>query len=125
MPNVFHLQRSRDADAFRHEELEPSDVAARIASNLLEESSSPSPHLAAAGSCLRLDVVPEVETMYDQIRQTCTAALSNAACYSIAIPQQANATDVACYLHQQGLMQAVEPRFRTGLKPMTHFNGQS
>jgi hypothetical protein len=115
---VFHLHRSRDAGAFRHEELDPSEVAARIASNLLEESSSPSPQVfGAAGSCLRLDFVPELGTMYDQIRQTCTAGLANAACYSIAIPQQANATDITRYLHQQGLMQAVESRSRTGLQP--------
>jgi hypothetical protein len=101
---VFRLRRSRHTDAFQHEELEPSDVAAGIASNLFEEIPSP-PHLATAvGSCLRLDFVPEVGPMYDQIRRTVTAGLANAACYAITIPQQANATDVASYLHQQGLM---------------------
>jgi hypothetical protein len=42
--------------------------------------------------------------MYGQIRQTCTAGLAHAACYAVTIPQQANADDVASYLHQQRLM---------------------
>ena len=101
---VFHLQRSRHADSFGHQVLEPSNVAAGIASNLFDEIPSP-PHLATAvGSCLRLDFVPEVGRMYDQIRQTCLSGLANAACYAITIPQQANAADVEEYLNQQGLM---------------------
>ncbi len=101
---VFRLHRSHCADAFRHEELEPSDVAAAIASNLFDEIRSP-PHLAVAvGSCLRLDFVPEVGTMYGQIRQTCAAGLANAACYAITIPQRANAADVESYLHHQKLI---------------------
>jgi hypothetical protein len=52
----------------------------------------------------RLPAVPEVGPMYDQIRRTCTAGLANAACYSVTIPQQANAADVENYLDQQGLM---------------------
>jgi hypothetical protein len=101
---VFRLRRSHRADAFQHEELEPSDVAAAIASNLFDEIRSP-PHLAVAvGSCLRLDFVPEVGTMYDQIRRTCTAGLANAACYAITIPQRANAADVESYLHNQRLI---------------------
>jgi hypothetical protein len=88
---VFRLHRAH-ADAFRHEDLEPSDVAADIASNLFEEIPSP-PRLAAAVGCyFRLDFVPEVGPMYDQIRQTCTAGLANAACYAITIPQPVNAT---------------------------------
>jgi hypothetical protein len=101
---VFRLHRSHRADALRHEELEPGEVAAGIASNLFDEIRSP-PHLAVAvGSCLRLDFVPEVGTMYDQIRQTCTAGLANAACYAITIPQRANAADVESYLHHQKLI---------------------
>lgn len=100
---VFRLHRAH-ADTFRHEELEPSDVAGGIASNLFDEIPSP-PHLAAAvGSYFRLDFVPEVGPMYDQIRRTCTAGLANAACYAITIPQQAGATDVEKYLRQQRLI---------------------
>jgi hypothetical protein len=101
---VFRLHRSRHADEFGHEALEPSNVAAGIATNLFEEIPAP-PRLATAlANCLRLDFVPEVGAMYDQIRQTCTAGLANAACYAITIPQQANADDVASYLRQQRLM---------------------
>jgi hypothetical protein len=101
---VFRLHRSRQADAFRHEQLEPSEVAAGIASNLFEEIPAP-PNLATAvGSCLRLDFVPEIGPMYDQIRETVTAGLTKAACYSVTIPQRANATDTESYLHQQGLL---------------------
>lgn len=56
------------------------------------------------GRCLRLDFVPEVGPMYDQIRRTCTTGLANAACYSVTIPQQANAADIENYLYEQGLM---------------------
>ena len=101
---VFRLHRSHRADAFRHEELDPSDVAAAIASNLFDEIRSP-PHLAVAvGSCLRLDFVPEVGTMYDRIRRTCAAGLASAACYAITIPQRANAAAVETYLDNQRLI---------------------
>jgi hypothetical protein len=104
---VFRLHRAH-ADAFRHEELAPSDVAAGIASNLFDEIPAPPQLAAAVGSCFRLDFVPEVGPMYDQIRRTCAAGLANATCYAITIPQQANAADIESYLHQQGLMERMK-----------------
>jgi hypothetical protein len=101
---VFRLHRCQHAGAFRHDEVQPTEVAAGIASNLFEEIPLPPRLATAVGSSFPLDFVPELGPMYDQIRRTCTAGLANAACYAITIPERANAADVDAYLCRHKLL---------------------
>jgi hypothetical protein len=103
---AFYLHRTQASDAYRHEPLDPAELATRMASNVFDEIDKP-PELAVAVRSYRaIDFIPDVGQMYAQIRNACLAALGGATCYSVSIPQKATARQTHAYITGQRLVEA-------------------
>lgn len=104
---VIHMQKCRNSNSFRYQNVKADEVASLMASTILNEISELPRIAITTHSCGGVSFVPNIAEMYTKIRHVYEAAFREASCHAIWVPQRMTPDDIFAFLHEKELFQRV------------------
>jgi hypothetical protein len=101
---VIHMHRHMINSQFIFEESSNHDVAALMASTILDEINNIANYSIVYNSVRESDYIPNISKLHKIITNNYTQAMKNAKCYKLSIPEASTTSDAFNFLKEKGVL---------------------